>query len=154
MIKDNFSKKRIAAGAVILNRGKILLVKATYKDHWSFSGGIIKELESPAEGLKREVKEELGLRIKVGKPLIIEYLKRPKENRIEESIQMLFLCKLGKGEKLSNIKFVDGEIEEYKFVLPKMVPKMISKWGAKRWESVMEALKKNKIMYLENKYKK
>jgi len=158
-MKFNFPKKRIAAGALILNKNKVLITKAGYKNHWSFPGGIVEEFESPKDCAKRETKEEIGLDIEVVRPLTIQYLKRRdeggiNEGGINESIQMLFLCKLVKGEKFSDIKFIDGETTEHKFVLPKMVPKMISKWGAKRWKSVIEALRENKVIYLENKYKK
>ena len=44
-------------------QGEALIVKAHYKPHWTFPGGIIDEGESPAEAAIREVAEEVGLTI-------------------------------------------------------------------------------------------
>jgi len=152
-MKNSFPKKRMAAGALILNEGKVLIVKPTYKDHWSFPGGVIENLESPSEGLKREVKEETGLSVRVVKPLVIEYLKRLGKDRKDESIQFLFLCKLAKGEKFSGISLAKDEISDYRFVSVEKATKMISKWGAKRLKAGLENLKKNALIYLESEYK-
>ena len=148
----SFPKKRIAAGALIFNGDKILIVKPEYKDYWSFPGGVIESFESPSEGLKREVKEEVGLEVQVVKPFVIEYLKRLKKDKKDESLQFLFLCKLAKGEKFSNIDLAKGEISDYKFLPPKEAMKMISKRSAKRLKAGLKVLKNNGTLYLESKY--
>ena len=54
---------RPSSATVILenSEGKALIVKANYKPHWTFPGGIIDAGESPAEAAVREVSEEVGL---------------------------------------------------------------------------------------------
>ena len=77
-------KKFVANKAVIVNpQGKILLVRDARKfDHtqtpgkWDFPGGRMDALESPQEGLLRELKEELGFeyhQIHVQQPLHIGF---------------------------------------------------------------------------------
>ncbi len=59
----------VGVGAVIIKDGKILLVKRgnePNRDMWSIPGGIVKVGESLIEALKREVEEEVGLKIDVG----------------------------------------------------------------------------------------
>ncbi len=59
----------VGVGAVIIRDGKILLVKRgnePNRNMWSIPGGIVKVGESLAEALRREVEEEVGLKIEVG----------------------------------------------------------------------------------------
>jgi len=42
---------------------KVLMVKACYKNYWTFSGGIVDENESPKEAAVREVYEEVGIKL-------------------------------------------------------------------------------------------
>lgn len=48
--------------AIVLNeQGEILLVKHKYGEGWFLPGGKMKNNESPEDGLKRELNEELGI---------------------------------------------------------------------------------------------
>jgi len=54
--------KRCASGVVCINpEGKMLAIKAVYKDFWSLPDGITEESESPEKGALRELREELGI---------------------------------------------------------------------------------------------
>ena len=41
--------------------GNVLVVKATYKDYWSFPGGIVDVGETPLMAAVRECSEEVGV---------------------------------------------------------------------------------------------
>ena len=70
---ENLPKKRMAAGVVFFDANKnLLVVKPTYKDHWTIPGGVIEENESPYETCVREVKEEFGLEIKTLTFLVVD----------------------------------------------------------------------------------
>jgi A/G-specific adenine glycosylase len=65
--------ERVTA-AVIFNRlGRVLIVRRPARgllgSLWKFPGGIVEQKEILEEGLTRTVREELGIRIRVGKPL-------------------------------------------------------------------------------------
>jgi len=51
----------IGVGGVCINNGKVLLVKNTKADYWSFPGGHVHENESLTEALKRELMEESSI---------------------------------------------------------------------------------------------
>ena len=68
--------------AFIENRGKILAIQDSATDLWDFPGGKIKWDESLEESLKREVREETDLEIKIGKPFHIWKYKVVEKNSI------------------------------------------------------------------------
>ena len=59
----------VAAGAVVLRKGKVLLVHRPKYDDWSFPKGKVDRGEPVAAAAVREVGEETGLRVKLGVPL-------------------------------------------------------------------------------------
>ena len=54
---------RLGANAIITCKGKLLLEKRRDSDVWGLVGGGVKEYESEAQAMAREVYEELGIRI-------------------------------------------------------------------------------------------
>ena len=63
-----------AAAALITSPGgAVLLVKPNYRDHWSLPGGICEHAEPPHVACGREVEEELGLVIAVGRLLTVSW---------------------------------------------------------------------------------
>jgi len=58
-----------AAGAVVLRKGRVLLVHRPAYDDWSFPKGKLNRGETSAAAAAREVGEETGLRIRLGVPL-------------------------------------------------------------------------------------
>lgn len=58
---------QLAIGAVVISKGKILLVKRKNppgKDYWAIPGGSVRWGESLQEATVREIKEETGVSIK------------------------------------------------------------------------------------------
>ena len=81
----NLPKKRMGAGALILNQNdEILIVKPSYKDHWSVPGGVVEENESPRVACIRETKEEIGIDLKNIKFLCVDYNSNKNEPRSGE----------------------------------------------------------------------
>lgn len=79
----------MASGVIIRNKkGEILILKTTYKNHWEIPGGVVEFNESPREAAEREVREELGLRIKVTQCLVIHY--RSAQGGQDENIMFIF----------------------------------------------------------------
>ncbi|MGZ4752474.1 MAG: NUDIX domain-containing protein [Oryzihumus sp.] len=65
---------RVGAGALITNPShEVLLVKPTDKDAWEISGGLVEAGESPRAAATRELREELGLDVTVGRLLAVDW---------------------------------------------------------------------------------
>ena len=67
MLREFPKSPMVGVGAVVVDRGRVLLVKRgrePLKGHWSLPGGLVEVGESLHEGVVREVEEETGLRVK------------------------------------------------------------------------------------------
>jgi len=77
---------RVAAGAVVINQDKVLLVlrnKAPAKDMWAIPGGSVNLGESLQAAVEREVLEETGLQIKAGEVIYaFEKIERDRSGRV------------------------------------------------------------------------
>ncbi|MGP5076817.1 NUDIX domain-containing protein [Brachybacterium alimentarium] len=68
--------KVISSGAVILRDedGRFVVEKPNYRDHWLLPGGGVDPGEDPRRCAQREVLEELGLDLEVGRLLAIDWM--------------------------------------------------------------------------------
>ena len=68
--------KHIAgAGAIFHDAdGKVLLVKPSYRDTWQFPGGGLEHGEYPFQAAAREVSEEIGLELRSGRLLAVDWV--------------------------------------------------------------------------------
>jgi 8-oxo-dGTP pyrophosphatase MutT (NUDIX family) len=67
-------KRAIAQVAVRDGTGRLLMCHLTYKHDWDFPGGVVEDDESPHAAAEREVREELGLALTVGRLLLVDWL--------------------------------------------------------------------------------
>jgi ADP-ribose pyrophosphatase YjhB (NUDIX family) len=62
----HYHNSRTTVSAIIAKDGKVLLCKRAsdpFKSKWDLPGGYLEEQESPEDGLRREMKEELGIEL-------------------------------------------------------------------------------------------
>jgi 8-oxo-dGTP pyrophosphatase MutT (NUDIX family) len=70
-----FPRQRLAAGVLLHSAdGRVALVEQTYKRDWDIPGGVVEIDEAPWSAAAREVLEELGTDVAVGRPLVIDHL--------------------------------------------------------------------------------
>ncbi|WP_433521423.1 NUDIX domain-containing protein [Nocardia pseudovaccinii] len=68
-------RKRMEAGALFVDElDRVLLVEPTYKDYWELPGGVVEANESPRAAAVREVGEELGLTVPMGRLLVVDWV--------------------------------------------------------------------------------
>ncbi|MDM4720025.1 NUDIX hydrolase [Micromonospora sp. WMMA1363] len=69
------ARKRVGADALIRNeQGHVLLVNPRYKPDWDLPGGMAEANEPPHQAAEREIREELGLELKVNKLLVVDWV--------------------------------------------------------------------------------
>ena len=80
------SVPRVGVGAIVLDGGRVLLVrrgKPPLAGRWSLPGGMLELGETTAEAARREVAEECGLQIRVGELAgVLDRVVRDAEGRI------------------------------------------------------------------------
>ncbi|WP_405165598.1 NUDIX hydrolase [Nocardia sp. NBC_01499] len=68
-------RKRMGAGALFVDElCRVLLVEPTYKDYWELPGGVVEGGESPGTAAVREVREELGIGVPLGRLLVVDWV--------------------------------------------------------------------------------
>ena len=145
-------KKRMGVGALFFNdKNEILIVKPSYKDHWSVPGGVVDENESPRQACIREVKEELGLEIDNVEFLCVDYVSVIPEK--SENLQFIFFGGKLTPERINSIKLSPDEIAEYKFTSVDEALPLLSEKLSKRISLCLTILKNNKGLYLEDSKK-
>ncbi|MBT2408041.1 MULTISPECIES: NUDIX hydrolase [unclassified Streptomyces] len=69
------ARKRVSADVLFLDEaGRVLLVKPTYKEAWDLPGGMAEANESPQDAARRELHEELGLAVRLGRLLCVDWV--------------------------------------------------------------------------------
>lgn len=89
---------RLATRAVIIRDARLLLVNAYPGDHsdlWCAPGGGVQPGTSLPDNLRRELREETGLRIKVGQPCLVNEFHDPASGF--HQVEVFFRCRVTAG---------------------------------------------------------
>lgn len=66
ILNSSLPRKRVISQGLLRDAdGRILLCELTYKREWDLPGGVVEPNESPADGLLREIHEELGVSVTI-----------------------------------------------------------------------------------------
>jgi mutator protein MutT len=111
-------------GALIIRRGRVLLAERGHeplKGVWSLPGGVVEVGETLETAIRREVREETGLEVKVTRLFeIFERIMPDEKGRSEYHYVLLdYLCRpaggaLAAGDDVSRVEWVaEGDLKEY-----------------------------------------
>lgn len=109
------SVARVSSASLILEDadGRALIVKANYKSHWTFPGGVIDPGETPLEGAVRETREEVGLIID---PATVSFAwVANRSSGMADTYQFVFRTQLPAGAS-DHIVLQAAEIDDYAWV--------------------------------------
>ncbi|MCE3277598.1 MAG: hypothetical protein K0R13_3453 [Propionibacteriaceae bacterium] len=82
-------KKRLIAHVLFRDEiGRVLLCETQFKADWELPGGIVEPYETPRQGAIREVTEELGIELPVGRLLVVDWM--PPYLGWDDAIEMIF----------------------------------------------------------------
>jgi 8-oxo-dGTP pyrophosphatase MutT (NUDIX family) len=137
-----------AAGALIRDeRGRILLLEPTYKDHWEIPGGIIEVGETPSQGCARELTEELGLVRTPGALLVVDWAPHPTQGD-----RVLFVFDGGTltVAEIAAIRLQAEELEAYAFLPPEEAFDLLIPRLERRMRAAVLAQEERRTAYLEH----
>ncbi|GII80715.1 ADP-ribose pyrophosphatase [Sphaerisporangium rufum] len=140
------NKTLAGAGAFITDRrGRVLLVKPNYRDHWLWPGGHVDEGETPADACAREVREELGLILPVGRLLGVHWVP-PLGDRPLPLVHFLFDC--GTLPSEDGIVLQREELDAYRFVAPGEAREVMPAYLVRRLRAAIAARTGGTSFYL------
>ena len=138
-----------SAGALMMREdGCILLVKQPYQETWNIPGGIIEDGESPREACRREVLEELALRIEKLPLLCVDHLSASTE--LPERKHHIFLGGTLTSGIMGRVKLQESEISEIAFVQELDIPRLCSAPLAVRLRVAIDAYRTQKSFYIRD----
>jgi 8-oxo-dGTP diphosphatase len=135
-----------SAGALVRARkGRLLILKPTYKGGWTIPGGVVEIGESPWEACRRETKEECGLDVTAGRLVCVDFL-RPRPGR-PGGMRFLFDCGVFDDAVLGTVVVQPAEIADCR-VLPVETALPLLSGPVRR--RVGAAVKSKRVRYLED----
>jgi len=136
----------VAAGALITDpAGSVLLVKPNYREHWALPGGICEHGEPPQAGCGREVAEELGLDIAVGRLLATDW---SQPYGADARPIMHFVFDGGLLDDDAGIVIQEAELDGYRFVSAAELSSYLPAYGLVRVTGALRARASGRCLFL------
>ncbi len=104
-------------GVVYNDSAQILIVEHVFHpgNAWGLPGGWLGARETPAEGLRRELREELGLEVEILLPLAVETGDYAKTH-----LDIAYLCRA-----VGDVKMLSYELLSYRWIPPESMPRLL-----------------------------
>lgn len=146
---ETLPKKRMAAAALFRDElGRVLLVKPSYKTGWNQPGGVVEENESPKAACIREVREELGLDLPIGRMLLVDYNHGWKDHT--EMLMFIFDGGEIMPEKIDAVKLQEEELDDFAFYRISELPEDMHERPRRRLIHAYHQLDRRGGFYLED----
>ena len=140
--------KRIGAGLLCRDgQSRVLLVRPTYKPTWEIPGGIVEAGESSAAAVARELLEELGVPLKVGRILVIDWL--PVRVPKTEGLMMLFDGGVIDESTTSRFTLPPDELSAWALLAADELNSVVPDFMARRIRVALELSSTDRSAYLE-----
>jgi ADP-ribose pyrophosphatase YjhB (NUDIX family) len=140
-------RKRVGADVLLRNtRGEILLVDPQYKPDWDLPGGMAEANEPPHEAAERELREELGLTVRLGKLLVVDWV--APHGPWDDSLMFIFDGGVLDTRESASIRLTDGELSAYAFHAADEATKALRPYVSSRLRHALAAADDNSPRYL------
>jgi 8-oxo-dGTP diphosphatase len=141
-------RTRGAASALLLDeRGRILLVKPTYKEGWFLPGGVIEAGESPLGACVRECAEELGLAPVLYGLVGVDW--GPPQGAVDAVNIFVFGGRIT-AEQVAAIRLPPDELSDYTLTMPDGVAGLVPPHIERRLGPCLRAAAGGPVAYLED----
>ena len=142
-------RKRMGAGVLLTHPdGRVLLVEPTYKDHWEVPGGTVEADESPRAAAAREIVEELGIAVPVGRLLAVDWVP-PRDGRTD-GLMLIFDGGVLADEQAARIRLPADELRSWSWCTPAQADQRLNPLLARRISAATRARAAGATAYLED----
>jgi 8-oxo-dGTP diphosphatase len=142
-------KQRTAAGVLFTDDfGRSLVVEPTYKNYWQLPAGVVDADESHLTATERALSRELGLSIKPGRLLVVDWVP-PSPNRIEGLLFVYDGATLS-SDQSSAITLPPGELRRWAWCTESELQDRLPAHMLRRTQAALRARTDGTTLYLEN----
>jgi 8-oxo-dGTP diphosphatase len=143
------ARKRVGADVVVRDgAGRLLLVDPRYKPDWDLPGGMAEANEAPREAARREVAEELGLRLQVGRVLCVDWVSP--HGPWDDSLMFIFDGGQLTDAEIAGLGLLDGELHAFRFCTEQEAETLLRDYVWRRAQAALTALRTGQARYLED----
>jgi ADP-ribose pyrophosphatase YjhB (NUDIX family) len=142
------ARKRVATDVLITDvAGRVLLVDPAYKPDWDLPGGMVEENEPPRKAGERELREELGLRIELGRLLYLEWV--PPHGPWDDTLMFIFDGGSLNEEAVAGLRPTDDELCRFTFASVEAARDLLRPYVWERLRRAVEARRSTTVDYSE-----
>ena len=127
--------------------GRVLLVEPTYKQDWLMPGGAVEAGESPYEAAVREVEEELGLTVRPGRLLLVDWF--PPRSHRTEGVGFVYDGGVLDASRTAQIELPADELRSWAWCTPEEAAQRGSPLLAREVAAALRAHTEGTTYYLE-----
>ncbi|MCO8308553.1 NUDIX hydrolase [Streptomyces sp. RKCA744] len=143
------ARKRVAADVLLRDAaGRVLLVNPNYKPGWDLPGGMAEANESPEDAVRRELIEELGLRVTVRGLLVVDWV--APHGPWDDQLAFIFDAGTLYGGAAAALRPRDEELSEADFVAPDEALRRVSDRMRRRLTAALDAVTDGRPRYLRD----
>ena len=143
------ARKRVSADVILRDAyGRILLVDPKYKPDWDLPGGMAEANEPPADAVRRELREELGLDLHVGDLLCVDWVSP--HGPWDDLVNFLFDGGVLDERTIANLRLMDDELRAYDLFDEGQVKERLRPYVWRRVTAALEALTTGRARYLQD----
>ncbi len=136
----------LAASALITDQhGNVLIVDPNYREDWTLPGGVVEDGEPPHLACEREVAEEVGLNLRAGPMLAVQW-SAPAGPRPKPFLSLVFDC--GTVADDTTITLQESELDDHAFVDPEKAHSLLFTPIAGRLSAALRARKTGTAVYI------
>ncbi len=145
------ARKRVSADAIIRDTGgRILLVDPGYKPGWDLPGGMAEANEPPAQTVRREISEELGIDLPIGPMLCVDWV--APHGPWDDLLAFVFDGGVLDDHAIKSLRLTDGELTGYEFCPEKQTLQRLRPRASRRVMAALSALASGCPQYLQDGY--
>jgi 8-oxo-dGTP pyrophosphatase MutT (NUDIX family)/transcriptional regulator with XRE-family HTH domain len=143
------ARKRVAADVIVRDEGgRLLLVDPSYKPDWDLPGGMAEANEPPRQAARRELKEELGLELAIGRLLCVDWVSP--HGPWDDSLMFIFDGGVLDQRDVSRLRLLDDELAAFRFFTKDEASALLRPHVWRRVEVALDALRTGQARYLED----